>query len=152
MLLADAMSRIETRALDETDLEDHIPCFTCGFEEAEEPDMELLPPFCTGNDICLTVEPGSSPEPIKFSEWIKEQEIDPFCQDIRRKMNYFVHTRFLIDEEGLLKRISPLDGSQQIVVPKSLQDRILRNSHYPAVCGHPGGRRLTDTVRLYYLA
>ena len=64
--VADAMSRIETRALDETDLEDHIPCFTCAFEEAEEPDMELLPPCYTGNDICLAVEPSSSPRAYQF--------------------------------------------------------------------------------------
>ena len=95
--------------------------------------MEMLPPCCAGNDICLAVEPVSSPEPTKFSEWIEEQQTDPFCQEVRCKMNHFVHTWFLIDEEGLLKRISPLDGSHQIVVPKSRQNLILRNSHYPAV-------------------
>ena len=65
-------------------------------------------------------------------------------------MNDFVHTRFVIDEKGLLKRISPLNGSHQMVVPKFLQNRILKNGYYPAVCGHPGGRRLTYTLRRYY--
>ena len=65
-------------------------------------------------------------------------------------MNGFVHSMCLIYEKGLLKRIPPLDRSHQVVVSKSLQNLILRNSHYPAVCGQPGGRRLTDTVRRYY--
>ena len=65
-------------------------------------------------------------------------------------MNDFAHIRFLIDKEGILKRILPLDGSQQIVVPQFLQDRILINSHYPAVCGHPGGRRLNNILRRQY--
>ena len=66
----DATSRIETRELDEKGLEDNIPSLLHGFEEAEEEEMDWLPPCCTGEDIFLAVDLESPPETIKFSEWI----------------------------------------------------------------------------------
>ena len=44
-------------------------------------------------------------------------------------------------------RISPIDGAIQRLVPENLRQRILKMAHYPRLAGHPGSRRMYDTLR-----
>ena len=52
-----------------------------------------------------------------------------------------------LDEEGLLIRIAPSDGTRQIVVPPGLIRRVLYNEHYPVSAGHPGAHKMFLTIR-----
>ena len=53
----------------------------------------------------------------------------------------------MLDHQGILVRVSPLDDSNQVIVPESLRPRLLANGYYAAVSGHPGGRRMYETMR-----
>jgi RNase H-like domain found in reverse transcriptase/Reverse transcriptase (RNA-dependent DNA polymerase)/Integrase zinc binding domain/Integrase core domain/Chromo (CHRromatin Organisation MOdifier) domain len=57
---------------------------------------------------------------------------------------------FDVDRRGLLVRVAPSDGANQIVVPSSLIRRILHNEHYPPSAGHPGAHRMFLTLRRAY--
>jgi Integrase zinc binding domain len=52
-----------------------------------------------------------------------------------------------VDEDGILVRIAPLDGSRQIVVPWSLRPRLLWLEHFPVVAGHPGVSKMYAAMR-----
>jgi hypothetical protein len=52
-----------------------------------------------------------------------------------------------LNKDGLLVRVSPVDGSQQVVVPQNLVSRILYMEHYPPSAGHPGAHRMFQTIR-----
>jgi transposase InsO family protein len=89
----------------------------------------------------------SSPMPtaIQREEFLREQAADAECQ---RLLNTPVtYTPFDINDDGVLVRIAPLDKSQQIVVPASLQPRLLHLEHYPQTAGHPGVSRMIRSMR-----
>jgi transposase InsO family protein len=73
------------------------------------------------------------------------QSSDPTCQQILAQA-----TRtglYDLNEEGVLVRIAPSDGSRQVVVPRSLVVRLLFLEHYPPAAGHPGSHRMFQTIR-----
>jgi transposase InsO family protein len=55
-----------------------------------------------------------------------------------------------LDRRGLLVRVAPSDGTQQVVVPRTLVRRILHNEHYPPSAGHPGAHRMFLSLRRAY--
>ena len=57
---------------------------------------------------------------------------------------------FKLDKRGLLVRTSPVDKSEQIVVPEDLRSRVLFLAHFPRMSGHPGGTRMFSTLRRQY--
>ena len=65
-----------------------------------------------------------TPQAIIREEIRHEQAMDYECNDLR--MNIVKDGIIDVDEDGILVRIAPLDGSRQIVVPWSLRPRILR--------------------------
>lgn len=98
-----------------------------------EADGQLLTSHTTGDR-----EPTYSP--INLTTLVQEQFIDPFCQQIRERLN--------AEQDLLLQRSE--DGHQQftvqtntdIVIPKSLQRRVTHNRHNTQITGHPGDRKM----------
>lgn len=52
---------------------------------------------------------------------------------------------FQVDEGGILGRTA--EGHPQVVIPQSLQSRVLHMAHHAKAAGHPGGRKLYYTLR-----
>jgi hypothetical protein len=82
---------------------------------------------------------------VSTEELLTEQAVDPVCKKLLLSADKsLLHD---LNEAGILVRKSPLDGSQQIVVPQSLISRILYLEHYPPASGHPGAHRMFHTIR-----
>ena len=88
-------------------------------------------------------------KPISLNELLAEQDEDPVCQEFK-KQSHESHSLFSIQENGVLVRTSPKDGSVQTVVPESLQPRVLYLGHYPILAGHPKTSRMYDSLRRKY--
>jgi Integrase zinc binding domain len=54
---------------------------------------------------------------------------------------------FDLNYQVLLIRIAPINGSDQVVLPRTLVPRLLHTTHYPPVSGHPGAHRMFATLR-----
>jgi hypothetical protein len=52
-----------------------------------------------------------------------------------------------LNQDGILIRIAPSDGTHQTVVTFSLVAHILYLAHYPPASGHPGAHRMFQTIR-----
>lgn len=65
------------------------------------------------------------------------QQTYTYCQYMP-KMVGGSDTRFTMDENGLICRNGPLDGSLQIIVLKGLRQAVLYNDHPPTTTGHSG--------------
>lgn len=50
------------------------------------------------------------------------------------------------DKIGFLSRIEPINGAIQNVVTTALRVRLLYQGHYPTWAGHPGGRRMYESI------
>ena len=133
---ADALSRLPTDAEDTDPVEDDIPTL------AVESTCALTPTPSRRDQLAQQ----ANMSPITREEFVDEQERDEMCQEFRRTGG----RQFDFDPSGILVRISPLDGKRQIVVPRSLQPRVLRLAHYPVLAGHPGGCRMYHTLRQTY--
>ena len=105
--IADALSRIPTEGLDTTLIPKVIPV------------------------VGVTTRSGAvldprRPEkkrqvPISMAELAKEQLADSFCQEIRKDMDTTDRTRFYENGDGILCRHGQQEGTQQVVVPRSLR-------------------------------
>jgi hypothetical protein len=78
------------------------------------------------------------PQAISCEEIRLEQAVDDECD---ARMSRVKNGIIDVDEDGILVRIGPLDGSRQIVVPWSLRPRPLWLEHFPVVAAHPGCRK-----------
>ena len=144
--IADALSRLATDGGTISPVDDDIPCFL-----VEEPSKFIEDEVWEHpRYTVLTSEADHSVEPISIDEIVREQARDAYCCTKRTEMDHEWNSPFKEDETGLLVRISNLDGAHQIVIPKSMQKRILYANHYPKTAGHPGGRRMFYTMRRYY--
>ena len=84
--------------------------------------------------------------PITKGEFLREQATDTLCLELASRNDGM----FDYNEVGLLVRLAPLDGARQVVVPKSLQPRMLRIANYPRLAAHPGSTEMYHTVRRVY--
>jgi RNase H-like domain found in reverse transcriptase/Integrase zinc binding domain/Integrase core domain len=78
---------------------------------------------------------------ITVQEMREAQEKDEDCDRYRTLDGYDE------DDDGLLVRSSPLNGTSRVVVPKALRERVLTLGHYPNAAGHPGSNRLYRSIR-----
>ena len=82
---------------------------------------------------------------ITLDELREAQAADPDCQ---RFLSLTARAElFDLNDDGILVRIAPSDGSRQVVVPKVLVSRILFLEHYPPTVGHPGAHKMFRTIR-----
>ena len=98
------------------------------------------------NSVLTVGEQDVAMEPITLQEMVAEQASDAFCQAKAATVGHSA-SDFFYDRHGVLVRRSTLDGALQAVVPSSLRPRVLNMAHYPKLAGHPGTRRMYDTMR-----
>jgi len=141
---ADALSRLET---DTNPIDDDLPLLVVEpgsltpspiSYEAEGPPPSIQIPEVLAVD-------ASDPPPTT-EEMILAQSEDKYCQQLTATVGT-PGSIFDINRLGVLVRISKLDGAVQVVVPLSLQPKLLRLGHYSLLAGHPGSRRMYDTMR-----
>ena len=83
------------------------------------------------------------PAPLTRDEVVEEQKLDDFCQTALANATGKPGSLFFEADDGVLCRRDPNeDGLVQIVLPASLQARVLRLAHYSELAGHPGQSRL----------
>ena len=97
----------------------------------------------------LLTDSAKLDEPITVEELAQEQKADRYCQSIAELVGK-PQSQFDVDRRGLLVRKSRIDGALQKLVPTSLRARVLRLAHYPLIAGHPGARRMYDTLRAQF--
>eukprot|EP00171_Calliarthron_tuberculosum_P022587 IDg22587t1 len=86
------------------------------------------------------------PPQITIEELVEAQTYDNFSNEIRSALNRGDTVRFRDNPDtGILERISP--EGHKAVIPEVLQLRLLHLAHYPQVSGHPGGRKMYQTMR-----
>jgi hypothetical protein len=104
---ADGVSRLVTLGHDSSAVEDEIPCCVV----ADDATKESVPtPEPTLEDAVL--------EPITPHELIDAQAQDPFCLSKLSDLDEATMKRhFAVNDKGLLVRLSPLEDSEQVVVP-----------------------------------
>ena len=174
--IADAVSRLPTNNECSVAPNVDVPCFTIetipgtegsncecitlstmpsGYQDAwDDDDIDDFDPVLnshvnslTDAEVMAVEQSDLAPSPIRIDELIAAQQEDRYCQSVRERMDQGQSERFQEDSRGLIVRISPLDDIRQIVAPKTLRPKILHMSHYPTLAGHPGGRRMFETIR-----
>jgi Integrase zinc binding domain len=85
------------------------------------------------------------PLAISREEIRYEQAVDDECDALR--MSRVKDGIIDVDEDGILVRIVPLDGSRQIVVPRSLRPRILWLEHFHCCRSPPGVSKMYAAMR-----
>ena len=153
---ADALSRLATLGQTTADIDDDIPCFTC---ETLRPHQlcqrhDDADDWDESKDLLLVMEAemdnSQGPDLVAITpeELLREQSSDEFCRSILSRLRKGERPPFAVDTEGFLVRIAA--EREQLVIPLSLQARVLHLSHYARLAGHPGGRRLYYYLTRYF--
>jgi len=85
-----------------------------------------------------------------MAELAKEQLADSIRQEIRKDMDTTDRTRFYENGDGILCRHGQQEGTQQVVVPRSLVADVLEREHSSPLGGHPGETKMHRTLRRRY--
>jgi hypothetical protein len=118
---ADALSRLTTTEYDTRAISADIPCLTISATDAEM--VRVLQHL---------------PDPIRIEELVSEQ------LKYRTEMMAVNHT--FEDEDGMWVRMTATDQEKRIVVPSSMQQRVLKLHHDSLTAGHPGAKRLYSNI------
>ena len=89
-------------------------------------------------------------EPISMAALAKEQLYDSRCQEIRKDLDITDRTRFYENGDGMLCRHGQQEGTQQVVLPRSLVAYVLNREHSSPLGGHPGETKMYWTIRRRY--
>jgi transposase InsO family protein len=141
--LADGCSRLRSQEQNVEDLDDEVPCFFIPDSKNNIHSHALI--LCDG-------EIQSRDPPVPLKEVYEEQQKDHECQlwlaDSEKPKSPF----FTMNHLGmkLLYHRSTLDASSQLCIPRTLRGRILQQAHHPPTAGHPGGKKMYQTLRLSY--
>ena len=131
--LPDFLSRASTVAPPE-DINGDIPCLAL----AE-----------TANGLRTERYAGTdTPEPVEFDDVVEAQETDDFCVEMSTRVERGLAKAFFRNEHHALYRRTPYGN--QLVIPKSLRERVLTLEHYATVAAHSGMRRMYYTMRKAY--
>ena len=101
--------------------------------------------FPTAMEIFAADE--ASVELITVDELLAAQAEDEECQRYAALAASADAHDYVIDERGLVTRVSPVDGSRQLFIPKPHRARALHLAHHTPVAGHPGVSRQYYTMR-----
>jgi hypothetical protein len=82
---------------------------------------------------------------VSSDELRTAQAADDTCQRLLTQLPKT--SLYDLNDKSLLVRVSPRDGSQQVVVPKDLVSMILYMEHYPPSAGQPGAHRMFQSIR-----
>lgn len=167
---ADALSHLHTSAETIADDVEELPTFTTPKEgdDTQEPvflsmdnvhtDTSDEDDEISSNDLeesfaadaAFATLPGSTLsnplfQQISIEELIITQQSAPFCQNIRQKHEEGAALTFGFNEDGVI--IQKGKHGPQIVISNDLEARVLHIHHYARLGGHPGGRKLYQTIR-----
>jgi len=134
--VADALSRLPTEGLDTGPTSQEIP--TVGVTTRSG---AVLDPRLPENRETARIPPG---------ELAQNQADDEFCQEVKQFLDTSEPTRFYQNADGLLCREGHRAGSQQLLIPRSLVEDVLRAEHWSPLAAHPGGSRTYQTMRNQY--
>ena len=169
----DALSRLTTTGMDDSPIDDEIPDWAPESIDAlaltneapttlmlvkdgtteldddfpDDPDSPGEPPSETR--LPPSADPAVLDEPISLEELAREQKNDRYCRSVAELVGK-PQSQYDVDRRGLLVRQSRIDGALQKLVPVSLRARVLHLAHHPLTAGHPGARRMYDTLRTQF--
>lgn len=135
--MGDALSRLDTPSGGARPIEEDIPVVL----------------------VCLAANPG---QPIidhildelghRLTQAVfrTAQGTDGDCRRYRANLGTSKTGAFTENADGLIMRVAPMDGAEQIVVPALMRLLILRRDHNSLAAGHPGKSRMFGSMRRYY--
>jgi len=139
--VTDALSRLPTEGLDTSPFYEHIPVL----------DVETR-----ASDALKEASPEEAPMgALSARDIILGQAEDAFCQDRLKELDALSppdptwnrHAFFFLEKNGLLCRRSMYGRETQVVVAEALKKRLLIHQHQSVLDGHPGSRRMYNTLR-----
>lgn len=138
-----ALSCLPATGKDHTVINDGVPVLA--IEVRNENLFDFLKRDASQDEYILytATQHPSDNAPLSGNKIIAELATDSYC----RAATFYISTprpRFYTNRRGILIRKPPLDMSIRIVVPPSLQRRILHLRHYPPIARHPDHRRMYD--------
>lgn len=146
----DALSRLPTTASDESPVLNDLPllCVDASLvvEDPAIDDLADRPHWSKIPALPVVSASKFSETPVTTDEILDAQKTDPWCRQLAETVGS-QGSQFAFNSYGLLVRLSRLDGALQVVVPPCLRARILYLGHDTALSGHPGSRRMYDTLR-----
>ena len=150
--LADGPSRMSTEGLDQSFFDDEIPCLPrydarLLRSEVSRRHQVDTPSSRKGETIINLLRRDELRTPVSVEEMVAEQAADKYCQHAFREVADRPDTQFAFDQHGVLVRRAALDGSLQIVVPRTLRRRLLELAHHAPITAHPGRSKMYQTLR-----
>jgi len=139
--VADALSRLPTEGLDSTALDEDVP---------------VLAVETRASDALEAAAPAEAPMgALTAQEIILGQAKDAFCKERLKELDVLSprdpkwsrKAFFFTEKNGLLCRYSVYGRETQRVIPEALKQRLIRYQHQSVLAGHPGSRRMHDTLR-----
>jgi len=131
--LPDFLSRASKVAPPE-DIHDDIPCLALA-----ETANGLRTGRYTGTD---------TPEPVEFDDVVEAQQTENYCVEMSTRVERGTAEAFFRNEHHALYRWTPYGN--QLVIPKSLRERVLTLENHATVAAHPGMSRIYYTMRKAY--
>jgi len=131
--LPDFLSRASTVAQPE-DIHDNIP-----FLALAETANGLRTGMYTDTD---------TPEPVEFDDVVEAQQADDYCVEMSTRVERGTAKAFFLNQHHALYRRTPYGN--QLVIPKSLRERVLTLKHHATVAAHPGMNRMYYTMQKSY--
>lgn len=147
---AETLSRLLTSREALSSKDDYIPCFTAespepGSVDPAEPERPIIREIEADVNNMLAIGEISTEKPvpgtfvpIQPEEFIREQFSDPFCTEVRARLNGGEIIPFGLIDSGYLVRT--VESTPQTVVPRSLKKWVLHLSQCAEVVCHAGGR------------
>jgi len=141
--VADALSLPPTEGLDSTPLDE---------------DISVLAVEARASDALEATSPSEAPMgALTAQEIILGQAEDAFCEERLKELDVLSppdpkwrrQAFFFREKNGLVCRHSVYGRETQVVIPEALKQRLLRYQHHLVLAGHPGTRRMYDTLRRY---
>jgi len=134
--VADALSRLPTEGLDPEPISQEIP--TVGVTTQSEAVLDPRLPENRGTAR------------IPLGELAQKHADDELCQEVKQLLDTSEPTRFYQNANGLLCREGHRAGSQQLLIPRSLVEDVLRAEHSSPLAAHLGGSRMYQTMRNHH--
>jgi len=134
--VADALSRLPTEGLNTGPISQEIP--TVGVTTRSG---AVLDPRLPENRETARIPLG---------ELAQKQADDEFCQEVKQLLDTSEPTRFYQNADGLLCREGHRAGSQQLLIPRSLDKDVLRAEHSSPLVARHGGSWMYQTMRNHY--
>jgi hypothetical protein len=95
-------------------------------EKGTRPGLGVFATGAASTHAAAQVIPSGTEDDVSAlytADLISEQADDPECQKFKDTST--LNGLYDLDERGMLIRISPSDGSKQVVIPKSLRSKVL---------------------------